>query len=257
MTPIPAMLLCAGRGERMRPLTDAVPKPMLGLRGKPLMQWSMEALARGGFNRLVINTAWRGEQIEDAFGTVYSPLPDLPPLQIDYSREHADLGAALETAGGIVRALPRLFPVDARGQSAELFWVLASDVFAPDFCFEPAAVERFCRSGKLAHIWLVPNPQHHPGGDFGLTSDGLALSAATVQYTYSTIGLYSRKLFAPPWCDIASGNPKGVKAPLAPLLRAAMDNSLVSAEMYSGAWTDIGTPERLQELNQTIEMDKP
>ena len=257
MTPIPAMLLCAGRGERMRPLTDAVPKPMLGLRGKPLMQWSMEALARGGFNRLVINTAWRGEQIEDAFGTVFSPLPDLVPLQIDYSREHADFGAALETAGGIVRALPRLFPVDARGQSAELFWVLASDVFAPDFCFEPAAVERFCRSGKLAHIWLVPNPQHHPGGDFGLTSDGLALSAATVQYTYSTIGLYSRKLFAPPWCDIASGNPKGVKAPLAPLLRAAMDNSLVSAEMYSGAWTDIGTPERLQELNQTIEMDKP
>ena len=251
------MLLAAGRGERMRPLTDAMPKSMLALRGKPLMQWPMEALARGGFNRLVINTAWCGEQIEQAFGTVFSPLPDLPPLQIDYSREDADFGGALETAGGIVRALPRFFPDDARGQSAELFWVLASDVFAPHFCFEQAAVERFCRSGKLAHIWLVPNPEHHPAGDFGLSSDGLALSQATVQYTYSTIGLYSRKLFAPPWCDIAAGNPTGVKAPLAPLLRAAMDNALVSAELYRGAWTDIGTPERLQELNQTGEMDKP
>jgi len=206
---------------------------------------------------LVINTAWRGEQIEAAFGTVFSPLAAQTPVQIAYSREHADFGAALETAGGIVRALPRLFPVDAHGQSAELFWLLASDVFAPDFCFEQAAVERFADSGKLAHLWLVPNPQHHPGGDFGLTSDGLALSAAAVQYTYSAIGLYSRKLFAPPWCDIASGNPKGVKAPLAPLLRAAMDNALVTAELYRGAWTDIGTPERLQELNQTREMDKP
>ena len=256
MTPIPAMLLCAGRGERMRPLTDAVPKPMLALRGKPLMQWSMEALARGGFTRMVINTAWRGEQIEQAFGAVFSPWPDLAPLQIGYSREGADFGAALETAGGIVRALPRLFPVDARGQGAELFWVLASDVFAPDFCFEQAAVDRFARSGKLAHLWLVPNPEHHPLGDFGLSSDGLALSQATVQYTYSTIGLYSRKLFAPPWCDIAAGNPEGVKTPLAPLLRAAMDNALVTAELYCGAWTDIGTPERLQELNQTREMDK-
>jgi MurNAc alpha-1-phosphate uridylyltransferase len=230
---------------------------MLGLRGKPLMQWSMEALARGGFTRLVINTAWLGEQIEGAFGTVFSPLPDLAPLQIDYSREGADFDAALETAGGIVRALPRLFPVDARGQGAELFWVLASDVFAPHFCFEQAAVDRFSRSGKLAHIWLVPNPQHHPLGDFGVDSGGLALSGAAVQYTYSTIGLYSRKLFAPPWCDIAAGNPQGVKTPLAPLLRAAMDNALVTAELYRGAWTDIGTPERLQELNQTREMDKP
>ena len=251
------MLLCAGRGERMRPLTDGVPKPMLELRGKPLMQWPMEALARGGFTRLVINTAWLGEQIEAAFGTTYSPSHSMAPLQIGYSREGADFGAALETAGGIVRALPRLFPVDASGQSAELFWVLASDVFAPDFCLEQAAVERFADSGKLAHIWLVPNPEHHPGGDFGLSRDGLALSRAAVQYTYSTIGLYSRKLFASPWCDIAAGNPQGVKAPLAPLLRAAMDNALVSAELYRGAWTDIGTPERLQELNQTRELDKP
>ena len=251
------MLLCAGRGERMRPLTDTTPKPMLPLRGKPLMQWPMEALARTGFTRLVINTAWLGEQIEAAFGTVYSPLTAQTPVQIAYSREQADFGAALETAGGIVRALPRLFPLDSGGQSAELFWLLASDVFAPDFCFEQAAVERFADSGKLAHLWLVPNPQHHPLGDFGISSDGLALSQATVQYTYSTIGLYSRKLFAQPWCDIVSGNPQGVKAPLAPLLRAAMDNAQVSAELYCGVWADIGTPERLQELNQTREMDKP
>ncbi len=257
MPPISAMLLCAGRGERMRPLTDVVPKPMLALRGKPLMQWSMEALARGGFTRLVINTAWLGEQIEAAFGPVFSALPEQSPLQIAYSCEGADFGAALETAGGIVRALPRLCPLSASGHDAEIFWLLASDVFAPDFCFEQAAIERFADSGKLAHIWLVPNPEHHPAGDFGISSDGLALSQAAVQYTYSTIGLYSRKLFAPPWCDIAAANPKGVKAPLAPLLRAAMDNAQVSAELYRGAWTDIGTPERLQELNQTREMDKP
>jgi MurNAc alpha-1-phosphate uridylyltransferase len=251
------MLLAAGRGERMRPLTDAVPKPMLAVRGKPLMQWSMEALARGGFTRLLINTAWLGQLIEATFGTVFSPLPAHASLQIGYSREGVDFGGALETAGGIARALPRLFPVDARGHSAELFWVLAGDVFAPDFCFEQAAVERFAGSGKLAHLWLVPNPEHHPGGDFGITGNGLALSQAAVQYTYSTIGLYSRSLFAPPWCDIAEGNPKGVKAPLAALLRSAMDNALVSAEMYRGAWTDIGTPERLRELNQKGEMDKP
>ena len=126
--------------------------------------------------------------------------------------------------------------------------------------FSPAAVERFIASDKLAHIWLVPNPAHNPGGDFGLSavasdagSEALALNLSREdlrpRYTYSTIGLYRRALFEPPWCDIAPGNPQGIKAPLAPLLRRAMDNQKVSAELYEGPWTDVGTPERLAELN--------
>jgi MurNAc alpha-1-phosphate uridylyltransferase len=265
-TRVAAMLLAAGRGERMRPLTDALPKPLLPLRGKPLMQWSMEALARGGFTRLVVNTAWLGEQIERTFGRVFVPPQtirdeqheDAESLQICYSHEGHDFGAALETAGGIARALPLLCPnVGANaGPNAGIFWLSASDVFAPDFVFNQTAVQRFAESGKLAHIWLVPNPANKPSGDFGLGSDGMALNQAKGQYTYSTIGLYSCKLFALPWCDIPAGNPQGVKAPLAPLLRAAMDNSLVSAELYRGAWADVGTPERLQQLNQT-EANKP
>lgn len=256
------MLLAAGRGERLRPLTDVTPKPLLTLRGKPLMQCSLEALWRGGVTQLVINTAWLGEQIEACFGNVFAPQPPLQgeALQIRYSHEGRDFGAALETAGGIARALPLLRPPAASDQSDCLFWLLASDVLAPDFVFSRAAVERFAASGKLAHIWLVPNPAHHPQGDFGFSLTpgkphdvGLALNLPLadhgLRYTYSTIGLYRGELFAPPWCDIPAGNPQGLKAPLAPLLRAAMDNSLVSAELYDGAWTDVGTPERLQQLN--------
>jgi len=118
-------------------------------------------------------------------------------------------------------------------------------------------VQRFAASNKLAHLWLVPNPAHNPKGDFGLAPDPdhpgrqLALNQAEVKYTYSTIGLYRRKLFEAPWCDVPAGNPQGVKTPLAPLLRRAMDNQLISAELYLGAWTDVGTPARLAQLNQT------
>lgn len=241
------MVLAAGRGERMRPLTDATPKPLLPVRGKPLLQWHVDALARDGFTDIVINTAWLGEQISSHFG----PQPSSylrQPLSISYSHEGLDFGGALETAGGIVRALPLL---------GEVFWVLAGDVFAPDFVFSPEAVQRFAASGKLAHLWLVPNPVHNPKGDFGLAPDPatpgrqLALSQAEVKYTYSTIGLYRRELFEAPWCDVPAGNPQGVKTPLAPLLRRAMDNQLISAELYLGAWTDVGTPARLAQLNQT------
>lgn len=264
------MILAAGRGERMRPLTDATPKPLLSVRGKPLMQWLLEALARGGFGRVVVNTAWLGEQISEKFGNVFVLQPtsnkrtsrfNQEPLQeqlrIDYSHEGRDFGGALETAGGIARALPLLCPPPASGAdaaSAEVFWVLAGDVFAPDFAFSQAAVARFVASGKLAHLWLVPNPAHNPRGDFGISADGLALNLPPgdpqPRYTYSTIGLYRQALFAPPWCDIPAGNPQGLKAPLAPLLRTAMDNQCVSAERYEGAWTDVGTPARLDELNQ-------
>jgi MurNAc alpha-1-phosphate uridylyltransferase len=256
------MLLAAGRGERMRPLTDTCPKPLLEVRGKPLMQWHLEALRRGGVTRVVINTAWLGDQITQKFNDHFDPEPLLnarikllnkEQINLQYSHEGRDFGGALETAGGISRALPLLCP-PAGGDTRDVFWVLAGDVFAPDFEFSPAAAERFMVSGKLAHLWLVPNPEHNPCGDFGLDlNTGLALNlpADTPQprYTYSTIGLYHRALFEEPWCAIPPGNLQGAKAALAPLLRTAMDKGLVSAELYGGAWTDVGTPQRLALLN--------
>ena len=229
------MILAAGRGERMRPLTDITPKPLLEVRGKPLMQWPLEALAAGGFSSVVVNTAWLGEQIEARFGAGGSALPS-----IAYSHEGRDFGGALETAGGIVRALPML---------ADVFWVAAGDVYAPDFVFSEVAVTRFVTSNCLAHLWLVPNPSHNPKGDFGLSAAGLALNEAPERLTFSTIALYRAAFFAPPHGDIPPGNPQGTKAALAPLLRRAIDNAQVSAERYLGAWTDVGTPERLAALN--------
>lgn len=234
---VPAMLLAAGRGMRMRPLTDHTPKPLLPVQGKPLMQWPMEALLRGGFSRVVVNTEWLGEQIAQR----YADWPQQQPgAEIAFSHEGQDFGYALETAGGISRALPLL---------GDVFWVLAGDVFAPDFAFTEGSVARFAASEQLAHIWLVPNPPHNPRGDFGLSAAGLALNEAEEKFTYSTIGLYRRALFEAPWCDTIPGNPQGTAEPLAPLLRKAMDAGLVSAELYTGAWTDVGTPERLAELN--------
>ena len=243
---IPVMLLAAGRGERMRPLTDNTPKPLLPVRGKSLLEWRMEALLQGGFHRVVLNTAWLGEQIETRFGPRFAAAPVSPrELALAYSREGLDFGEALETAGGICRALPLL---------DDVFWVMAGDVFAPDFVFEQAAVQRFLTSSKLAHLWLVPNPEHVPAGDFGLdTATGLALNtpkdSGQPRFTFSTIGLYRKELFLQPWCDVPPGNPQGRRAALAPLLRAAMDQQRVSAELYTGSWTDVGTPERLQLLN--------
>ncbi len=240
------LLLAAGRGERMRPLTDHTPKPLLPVRGKPLLQWRMEALLQGGFHHAVINTAWLGEQIEAQFGPAFAaPACSPAPLQLAYSREGRDFGQALETAGGVSRALPAL---------GEVFWVMAGDVFAPDFVFRQEDVQRFIDSSMLAHIWLVPNPEHNPAGDFGLdSSSGQALNTAKdaqqPRFTFSTIGLYRRELFLPPWCDTPPGNPQGTRAALAPLLRAAMDQHRVSAALYTGSWTDVGTPERLALLN--------
>lgn len=255
VAPIPAMILAAGRGQRMRPLTDVTPKPLLLVRGKPLMQWPMEALARGGFRRQVVNTAWLGEQIPAYFDTLRHPeCPDTESdlvqlagatVVLSYSHEEQDFGYALETAGGIVRALPLL---------GDVFWALAGDVYAPDFAFTQASVDRFIASGLLAHLWLVPNPAHNLKGDFGLSAPDaqgqqLALNQADEKFTFSTIALYRRELFGAPWCGIWPGNPQGTSAALAPLLRAAMDAGRVSAEIYPGAWTDVGTPERLAALN--------
>jgi len=235
-----ALILAAGRGERMRPLTDHVPKPLLPVHGKPLLQWWLEALARGGVGEVVVNTAWLGEQIEDFCGRQ-------PGAPIRCSSEGRDFGYALETAGGIARALPLLAP-----SPEDAFWVLAGDIHAPDFEFRPQAVQEFVRGGRLAHLWLVPNPPHNPNGDFAIGADGLALNQAPpggARHTFSTVALYRRALFEPPWCDILPGNPQGTAAPLAPLLRRAIDAGRVSAELYEGAWTDVGTPERLARLN--------
>jgi MurNAc alpha-1-phosphate uridylyltransferase len=250
------MVLAAGRGERMRPLTDHTPKPLLQVRGKPLLQWPLEALAQGGFRHIVVNTAWLGEQISDFAAKLELEFQQetqetqaaATPLHLALSHEGQDFGAALETAGGIVRALPQL---------GEVFWVLAGDVFAPSFVFSQRAVDAFVASDHLAHLWLVPNPAHHPAGDFGLSAEGLALNQAAVKYTYSTMGLYRRALFEPPFCDIPAGNPQGRKAALAPLLRAAMDQGRVSAELFMGDWTDVGTPERLLALNQVEDPATP
>jgi MurNAc alpha-1-phosphate uridylyltransferase len=219
----------------------------------------------------VINTGWLGDQIEPAFGRIFSSssTPNSAAsnaVKLHYSHEGRGAGEALETAGGIVRALPLL---------DEVFWVAAGDIYAPAFDFSAQSYEHFKASPQLAHIWLVPNPEHNPRGDFGLSADGLALNlpksgavsgqtsrplpamdpgtlpdaARPPLYTFSTIALYKRAFFEAAWCPIPPGNPEGVKAPLAAMLRAAMDQGLVSASLYEGLWVDVGTPERLAQLN--------
>lgn len=223
-----ALILAAGRGERMRPLTDQTPKPLLAVQGKPLIAWHLENLARAGVQEVVINTAWLEDQFPDALGD-----GSRFGLRILYSHEGARFGGALETAGGIATALPLL-------RNAP-FWLVAGDVFMPGFDFPAADAQRFAASAALAHIYLVPNPPHNANGDFGIDRAGLALSQADEKFTYSTVGLYRPALF--------KNTPSGKKAALAPLLREAMESGHVGATLYSGPWTDVGTPGRLAELN--------
>jgi N-acetyl-alpha-D-muramate 1-phosphate uridylyltransferase len=226
-----AMILAAGRGERMRPLTDGCPKPLLPVKGKPLIEYHLDALGHGGFRDVVVNTAWLGERIEDHFGHETAS-----GARIKYPHEGKDFGGALETAGGIARALPLL---------DEVFWIVAGDVFMPRFLFTRACYDKFAAGGKLAHLFLVPNPAHNARGDFGLAPDGRALNQAEPRHTYSTLALFRQSFFA----GLPAGNPKGEVVRLAPLLRAAMDRGEVTAELYPGPWTDVGTPERLASLN--------
>lgn len=238
-----AMILAAGRGERMRPLTDHHPKPLLPLGGIPLMEWTLRHIVRDGVTQVVINTAWLGEQIPQVWGSQYT-APTGQQAHIRYSREDLDFGKALETAGGISRALPLLSPV---------FWVAAGDVYVPDFVFSASAVEEFERSNALAHLWLVPNPEHNPKGDFGWVNDTHLhhdLPTDTPRLTYSTIGLYRRELFTSPWLDVPEGNPEGLAIALAPLLKKAMQAGRVTGSLYRGRWMDIGTPERLAAANR-------
>ena len=251
-----AMVLAAGRGERMRPLTDTCPKPLLKVRGKPLLQWAIDALVRDGVRDILINTDWLGDQIEShcadrsIIAAIGAPnqltqdgqdggaASDLP-LRLSFSREGRDFGGALETAGGITRALPQL---------ADPFWLLAGDIFAPEFRFCARQRAAFIASDALAHIWLVPNPAHNPQGDFALSTEGLARNDGPLRHTYSTIGLFHHALFAPPYCDIAPRNTQGIRAALAPLLRMAAQHDRLTAALYTGPWTDVGTPARLAQL---------
>lgn len=247
---LPAMLLAAGRGERMRPLTDTTPKPLLPVQGRALLDWHMAALQRDGVRHVVVNTAWLGAQIPAHLNAAWAQHG----MQLQYSHEQDDFGHALETAGGIARALPML---------GDAFWLAAGDVFVPDFVFDGAAAQAFAASDDLAHVWLVPNPEHNPLGDFGLAESapgsgtGWAVNLPPAdaardlcpRFTYSTIALLKAELFAAPWCDIAPGNPHGQAASLAPLLRQAMDAGRCGATLYTGRWTDVGTPQRLAQLN--------
>lgn len=211
------MILAAGRGDRMRPLTDHTPKPLLAIGGKPIILRTIEALVAAGYRDLVVNIAHLGEQIAAALGNGAQF-----GAHIVYSREEE----ALETAGGIVNALPLL--------GEEAFLLVNGDI-ASDFPF--ATLQQ--QSCDLAHLVLVSNPEHHPSGDFGLRG-GLVKDGLQPAYTYSGIGIYRPELFSV--C-------RPGKAPLAPLLRAAMRENRVSGEFYPGFWTDIGTPQRLREID--------
>jgi len=226
-----ALILAAGRGDRMRPLTDHTPKPLLVVRGKPLIVWHLEALVRDGVREVVINTAWLEDRIVDELGdgSRYG-------ASIRYSLEGRDHGGALETAGGMAKALPLL--VDA---SSDCFWVVSGDVFLPGFRFDAAAAQRFALGNALAHLWLVPNAPHHPTGDFGIDAHGLASRNAEPRFTWASVGLFRAAMVA----DVAVGQ----KLPLTPLLQAGTDAGRISAERYDGPWTDVGTVERLNALN--------
>ena len=230
-----AIILAAGRGERMRPLTDAMPKPLLPVHGKPLIEWHLEALARDGVREVVVNTAWLEEQIPAALGD-----GSRWGLRIRYSMEGRDHGGALETAGGIAKALPLL--VDGPD---ECFWVVSGDIHAPGFRFDAAQGERFAAGALLAHLWLVPNPAFHAKGDFGLAADGHALADPPFpdgrSWTYANLALCRASLCA--------GIAAGTKAALGPLLFAGMRERRVSAEVWRGAWENVGTPEQLEALN--------
>ncbi|WP_298613232.1 N-acetylmuramate alpha-1-phosphate uridylyltransferase MurU [uncultured Thiothrix sp.] len=218
-----AMILAAGLGTRMRPLTDHTPKPLLKAGGKPLIVWHLEKLAAAGFKDVVINIAWLGWQIPEALGD-----GSQWDLKLHYSDEQTE--TALETAGGIIKALPLL--------GSEPFLVVNGDIWCDYACLPHTLPPT-----TLAHLILVDNPEHHPAGDFALEA-GRARNTGEHKLTFSGIGYYHPELFA----GLAYG-----KRALGPVLRTVMEQDLVSAEHYQGNWLDIGTPERLAQLDQQIQ----
>jgi MurNAc alpha-1-phosphate uridylyltransferase len=231
--PTTAMVLAAGRGERMRPLTDRMPKPLLEVGGRSLIERHIAKLAQAGFTRIIVNHAHLGDQIEAALGdgTRWG-------VTICFSAERE----ALETAGGIANAL-ELIDTDA-------FAVTNSDVYSDyDYAGLSAASTRLAGNTKrLAHLVLVDNPAHNPHGDFGLENGEVSISA-TDNLTFSGLAAYRRELFA----SISPGD----KKPLAPLLQQYIRAGRVSGERFAGRWADIGTPERLATINDLIEKEAP
>jgi MurNAc alpha-1-phosphate uridylyltransferase len=219
------MLLAAGRGERMRPLTDTVPKPLLCVAGKPLIVHLIERLVAEGFQQLVVNHAWQGAQIEQRLGNG----GDFGAT-IEYSSEPE---GALETGGGIRRALPLL--------GEDPFLAVNADIWT-DFPFGRLAIGH----ESLAHLVLVDNPDHNPDGDFSLSGSRVH-DGEGLRLTFSGIGVYRPELF---------NEAPGDRFPLAPILFDACRRDLVSGEYYHGEWCDIGTPERLQTLDRRIRGDE-
>ena len=210
-----AMILAAGRGERLRPLTDTVPKPLLEVRGRPLIEHHLEALSRAGFAEIVINLSWLGNQVRNHLGN---------GSDFNLAIEYSDEPEALETAGGILQALPLL---------GERFIVVNADIFT-DYDFA-----RLKRSDSKAHLVLVENPQHNPDGDFSLVESIVGNDGPT-RYTFSGISQFHRSFF--------DGLVPGKQA-LAQILHAAAKQQQVTGELFTGVWSDIGTLERLQALN--------
>ena len=232
---IPCFLLAAGRGERMRPLTDELPKPLLTIKNKSLLAWHLEALSAAGIKEVVINHAWLGHKIEKALGN---------GSQFDLNITYSPETSALETAGGIRKALPLLNPSD-------YFLVINGDVFSPNLPIKQLLEQipglQSMPNQPLAHLLMVPNPVQHPEGDFYLKDSKVTNDPqdGAEKLTFSGIGLYHRDLFKDVELDVPTK--------LAPLLRKAMGENRVSGEKYTGPWHDVGTPQRLQELNAAHE----
>ena len=217
-----AMILAAGRGERMRPMTDTLPKPLIDVCGRPLIAWHLERLAAAGFRDIVINVSHLGGLIVEALGDGARW-----GVAISWSQE----AQPLETAGGIAWARDKL--------GGEPFLIVNADVYC-EYRFGQLA--KIDLAGTLGHIVLVPNPGFRPQGDFSLVS-GKVGNLPAPRYTYSGLGVLDPR--------IVDGVAAGTRAPLAPLLRAAAENAQLGGEVYMGLWNDVGTPERLAELNRT------
>lgn len=220
-----AMILAAGRGERLRPLTDTVPKPLVPVLGKPLIIYHIEKLAALGIVDIVINHAWLGHKLLETLGD-----GSAFGVNIRYSAEDT----ALETGGGIKRALPLL----CEGGNDAPFLVINGDVFIDAL---PPLLPLI--DDALAHLWLVPNPELHPNGDFAL-ADNRVHEQGETKYTFSGMGIYHPRLF--------NDTPEGAFA-LGPLLRAQMAQGRVSGAMFKGLWCDVGTLSRLQALESHLQ----
>jgi MurNAc alpha-1-phosphate uridylyltransferase len=228
-----ALILAAGRGERMRPLTDTKPKPLLPVCGKPMIEWHLLALARAGVREVVVNTAWLEEQFPAALGD-----GSRWGLSIRYSTEGRDHGGALETAGGIRKALPWLAP-----QGDEAFWVVSGDIYMPGFEFDPALAEGFAAGTDLGLLWLVSNPDFHDRGDFDLQAGRVRRSAPGTPHgwTYANVALLRPALVA--------ALPAGQRAPLGPLLFEAAAADRLAGRALTVPWHNLGTPAQLAALN--------